>query len=289
MTSTNSTVRVAAVQMEPKLKEVDHNLGVIVAKLREAAADDAKLVVFPECALTGYGFESREEAVRYGQALDGPASAAIAAVCRELGVWAIYGFIENDVRGGLYNACALVGPDGLVGGYRKVHMPYMGLDKIADPGDRPFEVFEAAGLRVGMQICYDAGFPEPSRVMALLGAELLVVPTNWPTHAECAAEHMVATRAMENVVYVMAVNRVGEECGFRFIGRSSIASPDGGICAFASIENQEILYADVDPARARQKRLIRVAGKHEVDRIGDRRPEFYGKIVEPISKADRSR
>ena len=79
----------------------------------------------------------------------------------------------------------------------------------------------------------------------------------------------------------MAVNRVGFEAGFQFIGRSSIASPGGGICAFASVDQEEILYADIEPAKARQKRLIRVPGKHEVDRIGDRRPGFYAKIVEP--------
>ena len=280
MSETVGSVRVAAVQMEPKLGEVDRNLSVIVAKLREAAEDNAKLIVFPECALTGYGFDSREAAAPYGQALDGPAAMSIAAVCRELGVWTIFGFIESDGPG-LYNACVLVGPDGPVATYRKVHLPFLGLDRFVDPGNRPFAVHEAAGVRIGMHICYDGAFPEPARVLTLLGAELLVLPTNWPTHSECAAEHMIATRAMENVVYAMAVNRVGFEAGFQFIGRSSIASPGGGICAFASVDQEEILYADIEPAKARQKRLIRVPGKHEVDRIGDRRPGFYAKIVEP--------
>ena len=86
---------------------------------------------------------------------------------------------------------------------------------------------------------------------------------------------------MENVVYAMAVNRVGEERGFRFIGRSSIAGTTGQALACRRHDREETLYADVDPARARQKRLIRVPGKHEIDRIADRRPGFYGPIVEP--------
>ena len=87
---------------------------------------------------------------------------------------------------------------------------------------------------------------------------------------------------MENVVYAMAVNRVGEERGFRFIGRSSIADPDGERPGRRRAPTrEEILYAEIDPARARQKRLVRVPGKHEIDRIADRRPGFYGPIVGP--------
>ena len=104
-----------------------------------------------------------------------------------------------------------------------------------------------------MHICYDGGFPEPARVMSLMGADLLVLPTNWPTHSECAAEHMIPTRAMENTVYVMAVNRVGEESGFRFIGTSSIVDPSGRVLAKAGADSEETLFADIDPAIARQK------------------------------------
>jgi predicted amidohydrolase len=132
-----------------------------------------------------------------------------------------------------------------------------------------------------MHICYDGSFPESGRVLALLGADILVLPTNWPTHSECAAEHMIATRAMENTVYAMAVNRVGEERGFRFIGRSSIAAPNGEVLAYASQTSEEILYADVDPTRARQKHLVRVPGKHEINRFADRRPSFYAPIGAP--------
>ena len=277
---TTNTIRVAGVQMEPKMGAVARNVDAILERLAVAADDGARLIVFPECALTGYGFQSREEALPCAESLDGPSCARVAAACRERTVWAIYGFLELDGPK-LFNACALVGPEGPIATYRKVHLPFLGVDRHVDPGDRPFAVHEAAGIKVGMHICYDGAFPEPARVMTLLGAELLVLPTNWPTHSECAAEHMIATRAMENVVYAMAVNRVGEERGFRFIGRSSIAATSGQILAFASHDAEEILYADVDPAKARQKRLIRVPGAHEIDRIADRRPEFYGPIVAP--------
>ncbi len=272
--------RVAAVQTAPHIGEVSRNREMILARLRESASLGARLVVFPECALTGYGFDSRDEARVFAEPRDGPSTRAVAADCRRMGVWAIFGFLESD-GDRLFNACSLIGPDGAVATYRKVHLPFLGIDRFADPGDRPFAVHDAGGLRVGMHICYDAAFPETGRILSLLGADLLVLPTNWPTHSESAAEHMMATRALENVVYAMAVNRVGEERGFRFIGRSSIVSPAGQILSSASPDCEEILFADIIPALARQKRLIRVPGKHEVDRIADRRPKFYDPIVMP--------
>jgi predicted amidohydrolase len=274
------TIRVAAVQMEPQLAQVEANRGAILARLREATANGARLVVFPECALTGYGFQSRAEALDYAEPVPGTSLLPITLECARLKASAIVGLLERDGER-LFNACALVGSGGLLGCYRKVHLPHLGVDRFTDPGDRGFAVHEAGGLRLGMHICYDGGFPEVGRVLTLMGADVLVLPTNWPTHAECAAEHMIICRAMENVVYAMAVNRVGEERGFRFIGRSSIVDPNGRVLASASADREEIIYAEIDPARARTKRQVRVAGLHEIDRIADRRPSFYGKLVEP--------
>ncbi len=278
--SSPETYRVAAVQMEPKLGEVAANLALILDRFHEAVEDSAGLVVFPECALTGYGFASRDEAVPFAEQFGGPVAMKVAEACASKNAWAVYGFLESD-GGRLFNACILIGPNGPVATYRKVHLPFLGVDMFVDPGDRPFAVHDAGGLRVGMHICYDGGFPEVGRILTLLGADILVLPTNWPTHSECAAEHMIATRAMENTVYAMAVNRVGEERGFRFIGRSSIVATNGQMLAFAGVDSEEILYADIEPAKARLKHLVRVPGKHEINRIADRRPGFYGPLVAP--------
>jgi predicted amidohydrolase len=266
--------------MDVSLGQVAANRDRMLASLAEAAAQGARLVVFPECALTGYGFASRAEALPHAEPIPGPTVTRFSEACARSGVHAVFGLLE---RAGdrLHNACALVGPAGLIASYRKVHLPFLGVDQFVDPGDRPFAVHEAGGLRIGMHICYDGSFPETGRILALAGADLLVLPTNWPAHSECAAEHMIPCRAMENTVYMLAVNRVGEESGFRFIGQSAIADPTGAILARAGDRSEEILYADIDPARARQKRLVRVAGKHEINRFADRRPGFYGAIVAP--------
>jgi predicted amidohydrolase len=134
-----------------------------------------------------------------------------------------------------------------------------------------------------MNICYDGGFPEPARCLALLGADLIVLPTNWPPGAESAAQYAINTRAMENTVYYAAVNRVGVERGVAFIGQSRICDPLGKTIVTSSGTEEVILYADINPARSRAKHLIRRPNENEVDRIADRRPEMYRKIVEPHS------
>jgi predicted amidohydrolase len=275
-------MRISAVQMDVTIGQPQANLSAMLNKLNEAAAAGAKLIVFPECALTGYCFDSVEEALPFAQTLPGPATERFQQACAEFGVFAVFGLLERD-GSKLFNAAALVGPRGLIGSYRKVHLPYLGIDMKTTYGDRPFAVHDVDGVKVGLLICYDAAFPEASRSLALLGADLIVLPTNWPPGAECVADHTLNSRAMENAVYFLAVNRVGEERGFRFIGRSRICGPSG--CTLATTEDtgEQILYADIDPTQSRNKRVTRVPGKHAIDRLADRRPEMYELLTQPHS------
>ena len=281
--------KIAAVQCDSRLGDVAFNLRTVRAGLRDAARLGARLAVFPECVLTGYGFASRAEAWPFAEPAPGPSVDALAADCRELGIWAVVGMLErDDAVGGLFNACALVGPRGFVASYRKIHLPYLGVDRFTTPGDRPFAVHDLDGLRVGMNICYDGSFPESARVLAVLGADLIVLPTNWPTGAAPTIRHLTAARALENHVYYAAVNRVGEERGFRFIGQSRIIACNGELLASAGADAPEIVTADIDPAVARSKRLVIVPGQYELDRVGHRRPEMYRPLCEPVRpSADR--
>ncbi len=275
--------KIASVQIDCLLGDVPHNLRTIRAGLRDAARLGARLAVFPECALTGYCFESRDEARPFAEPAPGPSTDAIADDCKELGIWAVVGMLErDDAVGGLFNACALVGPDGFVTTYRKIHLPYLGVDRFTTPGDRPFAVHDLGGLRVGMHICYDGSFPESGRVLTVLGADLLLLPTNWPTGAAPSVLNLTAARALENHVYYAACNRVGEERGFRFVGQSRILDCDGEPLAVAAADGPDIITAEIDPAVARNKRLVKIPGKYEVDRVAHRRPEMYGPLVEPV-------
>jgi predicted amidohydrolase len=275
-------MKISGVQMDIRLGDVETNLRRMIDFHRETRSQRAVLTVFPECALPGYCFESREEALPFAQTIPGPATEQFQAACRELGGAVVFGLLEKD-GDRLFNALAFVSGDGVIGTYRKVHLPFLGIDMFTDYGDRPFAVQEFQGMRVGMNICYDGGFPESARCLTLLGADLVVLPTNWPPGAECAADYASNARAMENTIFYMAVNRVGTERGVTFIGRSRICDPLGKTIATADEKSETILYADIDLARARNKRLVRVAGKNEVNRISDRRPEMYAPIVHPHS------
>jgi len=275
-------MRIAAVQMDVAFSDIEGNLSRMMAKTRETRAAGAELTIFPECALTGYCFESRDEALPYAEPIPGPSVERMAAVCAESGGYVVFGMLEKDA-GRLFNALALVGPQGLIASYRKIHLPYLGVDMYTDFGDEPFAVHEINGVKIGMNICYDGGFPESGRCLALMGADLIVLPTNWPPGAEPAADYAINTRAMENTVYYAAADRVGVERGVPFIGKSKICDPLGKTLAFADHTHEESLYADIDVSRSRNKHLIRKAGVNEVNRIADRHPEMYGKIVEPHS------
>jgi len=269
---------IACMQMDVAIGDVDANRSKIVESLRTAAESGAELAIFPECAITGYCFDSLEEAAPFAEPIDGPSSEAIAHACRETGAHVVAGFIEKE-GSKFYNAAMLVGPNGIIGGYRKVHLPFLGVDRFLTPGDKPFRVFDLPFGRIGINICYDASFPEAARALKLLGAELIILPTNWPTGAWRTAEFMINSRACENHVNFAAVNRCGVERGWEFIGRSKVVDCNGDTLGEASREGEEILSIEVDLQEANKNKIVNVAGSYEIDRLADRRPEFYGIIT----------
>ena len=276
--------RIACVQIDVAIGDVEANRRKIVERMRTAAEKGAELVIFPECALTGYCFESLEEAAPFGEPIDGASSEVISEACRETGTHAVVGFIEKDNRN-FYNAAMVVGPNGVIGGYRKVHLPFLGVDRFLKPGDRPFDIIELPIGRIGVNICYDASFPEAARALKLLGAELILLPTNWPTGAWRTAEFIINARACENHVNFAAVNRVGVERGWQFIGRSKVVDYNGDTLGETSRENEEILFAEVDLAEANKNKIVNVAGSYEIDRLADRRPEFYRIVAAEASRS----
>lgn len=279
-----SKIKIACVQMDVTIGDVEANRREIVRRLSEATDAAAELVIFPECALTGYCFNSLEEATPFAESIDGPSSEAIAAACHKTGAYAVVGFIEKD-GSNFYNAAMLVGPNGIAGSYRKVHLPFLGVDRFLKPGDRPFSVIELPIGKVAINICYDASFPEAARALKLLGAELIVLPTNWPTGAWRTAEFIINSRACENHINFAAVNRVGVERGWQFIGRSKVVDYNGDTLAEASRESEQLLFVEVDLQEANKNKIVNVAGSYEIDRLADRRPEFYGLIGSTATKS----
>ena len=203
-------------------------------RLARAADRGAKLVVFPECVLTGYGFESRDALRASAEPLPGPEHRSARARVRAARRVGRLRAARSAPDGKLFNACALVGPNGFVATTASFTCRASGADRFTDPGDRPFAVHDLGGLKLGMNICFDGSFPESARILTLLGADLVVLPTNWATNARKMAELVSAARAWENHIYYLAVNRVGEEAGFHYIGLSSAADYLGNVLHFAA-------------------------------------------------------
>jgi predicted amidohydrolase len=274
------TIRVAACQIDPQLGEVDRNLERIERAVADAAAEGPKLIVLPEAATTGYVFESLDEALTVAHRASAVADDRLAALAAEHGVALIVGTLEAEGNE-VFNTALIYAEDGRRYRYRKVHLPYLGVDRFATPGPDAPAVYDLAGMRVGVLVCYDLRFPEAARICALEGADLIALPTNWPEGVQFHPGIFAPSRAAENHVYLLACDRVGEERGTTFIGRSILLDTNGKELARASDTEEETIVGEVDWELARQTHHRRIPGEHEWDTIGDRRPGLYGRILEP--------
>jgi predicted amidohydrolase len=274
-------VKIAGAQMEPKIGEKEKNLARCLELMQLTAREGAKLVVFPECTLTGYLFKNSKEALQVAETVLGPSVNKLIAECHRLNLHVVVGLLEKDVNK-CYNTAVLLGPNGLVGKHRKLHRPGLGVDWYLEDGDGPLKVYdinvEIGVIRIGIGICYDMMFPELSRVLALEGADILVFPANWPETGNVYPDYIVPTRAIENHVYCITVNRIGKERGTNFGGRSKIVDYYG--CSMVEGKNNEedIIYADINLTEVRNKNWEIDKGKHEVNVIKDRRSEMYSRV-----------
>lgn len=281
-----NVVKVAGVQMEPKILDKEKNLSKGLERIETAAKEGARLIVLPECALTGYCFSSMEEALPVCEPIPGPSTQRILDRCREFNVYVVVGLLEKD-GDKYYNTAALLGPGGVVGKHRKLHLIYLGIDRFVNHGNIPPTVFDTDVGRIGMLICYDLLFPEHARALGLEGADIMVMPANWIDMGAMYPDTFIPARAMENHMFGVGINRVGEERGFKFLGRSRIVHWAGIPLADAKEFEEDIIYTEFDPAEAREKYMAIIPGEMEVDYINDRRPEFYSAITRPL--ADKSR
>jgi len=276
---TYKTIKVAAVQMNPQFGDLEGNRQRILDWLQQAADLGAQLIVLPECALSGYVFESLAEARTAAEPLPGPTVDALAAACAKLNVHAVVGMLEAD-GDDVYNSVVIVGPEGPLGAYRKTHLPVLGIDRFARPG-AALEVLPTPVGRLGPAICYDLRFPEVPRVLGLKGAEIIIHPTNWPRASADFPDFVTKAAARANGVFLISCNRVGQERGTAFLGRSQIIPPSGRPLVEADDHSETIITAELDLALAHQKKVVHLPGIFELDSVGDRRPELYGRLVEP--------
>lgn len=265
------TFRVAFVQGRPRFGATEANLEKGLALADTVVAD---LVVLPELWSTGYVFSSRTEVAALAEdARTGATARALAWAAQREKRHYIAGFAEV-ARGRYFNSAMLVGPRGVRAVYRKLHL-FEREQEWFERGDLPLEVHRVGAARVGMLICYDWRFPEATRALALMGADLVAHPSNlvYPN-----AQTAMLTRALENRVYIVTANRTGTETrpggSVPFTGRSQVAAPDGSPLVRARKSEETAVAVDLDLARARNKELTRLTAM-----FSNRRPEHYGALV----------
>lgn len=266
--------RAAAIQFEPVLGEKEQNVTRLLQLVKEAAQQEARLIVLPEIATTGYCWESRAEVSPHVEPIPGPTTDRFQALAARYHCYIAVSLPEVDPSTGVYyNSMALIGPEGIVGTYRKVHS-YISELRWARDGDLGFPVWDTPLGRLAGVICMDAMYFESTRIAALQGADVILFPTNWLEEKSPSSWWMA--RAFENGIYFIAANRYGVERGAEFSGGSCVIDPDGNIQSY--LDNGEgIVYGEVDLARSRQKSW---GGSSSAgDCLADRRPAEYVTLV----------
>jgi len=264
-------------QLAPRIGDLRFNRELSTRAIAEAVAAGADLVVLPELVTSGFAFESKREAEAVAIELDDPllddwtAAAAGRAVV-------VGGFCERGEGGELYNTAALIAEAGGRHVHRKLQL-WHEEKRIFTPGSEPPRVVEARVGRIGVLICYEAEFPELTRTLALDGAELLAVPTNWPLvdrpPGERPPEVLIAqATARVNRVAIACCDRSGEERGQEWTAGTCIVDADGWVVA--ERDGSGMARADLDLAASRDKRVAGTA-----DAFADRRPELYGRLTRP--------
>ena len=282
------TLTVAACQYEPRVGDNGANLSSAIQWMERAAGAGAQLIVLPELASSGYVFQSEEEADEASETVEQSRFVAeMVRVAHQSGVTVVGGFAERG-RDCRYNSAVIVDPSGVRAVYRKVHR-FFDEQTWFEPGAEPIVVQTEWG-RLGVLICYDLWFPELSRSLALAGADVVAVPTNWvASHKKtvydergyCQGDYVAIAASAQNGFAMVCADRVGEERSVTFLGASIVVAPDGWpLAGPASHDAEELVIADIDlddvgKARRRTPRN---------DLLGDRRPDSYNARVVPLTE-----
>jgi predicted amidohydrolase len=284
-TPDGAKVKIACIQMQPTIGNVEANVAHSIELIDRAVGLGAKLVVLPELCNSGYMFHSREEAFAASEPVpSGPTVRAWSEIAAKHNLHLVAGICERD-GAKLFNSAVLIGPAGYIGTFRKVHL-WNEENLFFEPGDLGFPVLHTAIGRIGMAICYDGWFPEAYRLMALQGADIVCVPTNWvpiPGQAEgreAMANILAMAAAHSNSIYIACADRVGTERGQPFEGQSLIVSFTGWpVAGPASRDREEILIAEVALGEARRARNWNAFNQVLRDRRSDLYDEMLGSDI----------
>jgi predicted amidohydrolase len=270
--------RIAVAQLDLPAAQRELNGERIVAAIRDAARQGANLVVLPELASSGYGLADWKTAHAVAEPVPGPTTETWQREARAGDLYVVGGICERD-GDSLYNTSVLVGPDGLLSIYRKLHL-FKDEKLLFEPGDAGLPVVTLPFGRVGILTCYDLRFFEAARIVALQGADLIAVTTAWAlgfdrsVPADGIIDQVRAAMVQSNTcqVFMAAASRVGADPGVEYLGSSVIVDPFGRLLAGPmdrtepGIEVVSVDLADARRAKVRDPLILPAA---------DRRTDVY--------------
>lgn len=265
--------------MQSRFGEVAANLDRTERFVQSAAEQGADVVCFPEMNITGYAL--KDEIRQFAEPVPGPGCARVQRMADKHDITVIAGLAERTEQGETAITQVVACPGGKLGAYRKIHLS-AGEQAIFQAGEMPV-VFETNGTRFGLELCYDAHFPELSTMLALEGAELLFIShaSPAPESAEQKSERWqryLGARAYDNSVFVVACNQVGDGgAGIRFSGIVLIIDPRGEVVAGACGDEERMLVADLSADALEKTRNTRMGFF-----LSHRRPELYGSLTSPM-------
>jgi N-carbamoylputrescine amidase len=273
------SVRIGLVQLGTEPFEVEKNRAATVEAADRAFVDGADIVILPEMAVHGYVADARRLAP-VAEPVDGPTTAEWRRVAANHDGYIAGGLCERD-GDALYNSAVLVGRDGVILHYRKVHL--FADEKVAfRPGDLGFPVGHTRFATVGLCVCYDLRFVEAARIMALRGADLICVPTawlpgfdqeRWDERGMCPQAYGALFQSNLNQTFIACASQVGIHGGLEFLGSSLVADPYGKVAVgpLSGSEDQTVVVeVDIAAAKHAQVRGPLIAPR------ADRRTDVYG-------------
>ncbi len=232
--------QVAAIQITPILGDVQANLKRGVQFMRQLG-QEADLIVFPELWTTGY-YLSKQAFQQLAETRDGPTINQLREEALRAKAVVISSFAEKDSKNQLFISAVIIDQKGEILGVVRKSLLWGRESEIFKKGEIKYPIFETEQAKIGVLICYEMEFPEPSRLLALEGVELIICPSVWSVSASRRWDIQLPARALDNTVFILGVNTVGNNS----CGKSKLAGPMGDILAEASDAREEVLLRAVD-------------------------------------------
>lgn len=268
-------IKLALAQISSKRESKNENLLKIEKLTIKAKQQGADLIIFPELSLTGYVV--LDQVYELAETIPGPSTQKVEALAKKTGTHIIFGMPElsEKTQATVFNTAVFVGPQGLIGKYRKMYLPTHSVfeeKRYFRPG---YEVaaFQTDLGNIGLSICYDVFFPEVFRLTRLKGAQLIVCISASPAVRRSYFEILTSARALENTAFLAYVNLAGVEDGLQFWGGSRLVSPTGDVIAKAKYDEEDFVICEVDYGDLRSAETF-------IPTLRDLRPELFDKLKE---------